>query len=408
MKIRSITCFLDPGWPLDEAVLRQVSEFSAAARQEFSAAGYDVQSMRLATVPFPRLIPSLELTQLIGLAQTLERTSQSLGFDYLSLGPALPDAPHSYALVPDLLAATQNVFFSGSMTESGEEISLPAVRACADVIVRAATISPDGFANLRFCATANLTPGGPFLPSAYHGGGAPRFAIATESADLAVEAVMGASNLAEARRSLVASVESHATRMTAAARQLEGLGVLYGGIDFTLAPYPEESRSFGAAMEALGVPAVGLHGSLAAAAFLTDTLDRANFSRAGFNGLLLPVLEDAVLAARAAQDLLSVKDLLMCSAVCGTGLDCVPLPGDASPEALSAVLLDVAALSQRLDKPLTARLMPIPGKKTGDTTGFEFEFFANSRVLSLDAAPLQGFFSGDEFFEISPRFRQEK
>ena len=61
---------------------------------------------------------------------------------------------------------------------------------------------------------------------------------------------------------------------------------------------------------------------------------------------MLPVLEDYTLAQRAAQGVLSVKDLLLYSAVCGTGLDTVPLPGDSSQEQLSALLLDVAALSQ--------------------------------------------------------------
>ena len=34
----------------------------------------------------------------------------------------------------------------------------------------------------------------------------------------------------------------------------------------------------------------------------------------------------------------------------------------------NALLLDVAALALRLNKPLTARLMPIPGKKAGRNT----------------------------------------
>ena len=83
-------------------------------------------------------------------------------------------------------------------------------------------------------------------------------------------------------------------------------------------------------MERLGVPRLGEHGSLAAAAILADTMDQADFLRAGFSGLMLPVLEDATLARRAAEGSLGVKDLLLYSCVCGTGLDSVPLPGDTS------------------------------------------------------------------------------
>jgi uncharacterized protein (UPF0210 family) len=167
--------------------------------------------------------------------------------------------------------------------------------------------------------------------------------------------------------------------------------VSFGGIDFSLAPFPAQERSLGAAFEALGIPVIGLHGSLAAAAFITETLDRVNFKRAGFCGLFLPVLEDAILALRAAEGLLTLKDLLLYSAVCGTGLDTIPLPGNVSEEQLVAVLLDLAVLALRLDKPLTARLMPIPGKLAGDPTGFNFSYFANSRVMAIEARALQDF-----------------
>jgi hypothetical protein len=179
--------------------------------------------------------------------------------------------------------------------------------------------------------------------------------------------------------------------------------VAFGGLDFTLAPYPSEAQSLGTAVERLGVPAVGLHGSLAGAAFIADALDRARYPKVGFNGLMLPLLEDSTLALRAEQDRLTLKDLLMYSAVCGTGLDTVPLPGDVSVDALAAILLDVAALSQRLGKPLTARLMPIPGKQAGEQTTFDFPYFANSHVLAVEAEPLQGLWGGDERFGLAPR-----
>jgi uncharacterized protein (UPF0210 family) len=67
------------------------------------------------------------------------------------------------------------------------------------------------------------------------------------------------------------------------------------------------------------------------------------------------------------------------------------------------VLLDLAALAQRLDKPLAARLMPIPGKQAGEPTGFDFAFFANSRIMSLDVLPLNGLFAGQETFYLHRR-----
>jgi len=67
------------------------------------------------------------------------------------------------------------------------------------------------------------------------------------------------------------------------------------------------------------------------------------------------------------------------------------------------LLLDLCALALRLDKPLTARLMPIPGKKAGDATNFDFAFFAPSKVMVLDSEKLTSAFSGNESFQLSSR-----
>jgi uncharacterized protein (UPF0210 family) len=404
MKIRSITYFLHPGWPLDENALNQAADFIQVARPAFEAAGYEVQTTRLATVPFPYILSAISTAEAIKLAQDLEMWAKRLGYDYISIGPALPDTPGSYQVIPEVLAATENVFTSALMTTEDGGISLPAVRRCAQVIVRAAPISPDGFANLRFAALANVPAGAPFFPAAYHEGREPVFALATEAADLAAIVTKQADSLGEVRQNLIEVMGDHARSLEEVALDLEKqFNTAYGGIDFSLAPFPEAESSVGTALERLGVPSLGLPGSLGAAAFLADTIDQVQFHRAGFCGLFLPVLEDAVLAARTAEGGLTIQDLLLYSAVCGTGLDTIPLPGDVNKEAIAAVLLDLAALAQRLHKPLTARFMPIPGKKAGQPTNFDFAYFANSRVLTLRAVSLRGPLAGDEVFQLHQR-----
>jgi uncharacterized protein (UPF0210 family) len=113
---------------------------------------------------------------------------------------------------------------------------------------------------------------------------------------------------------------------------------------------------------------------------------------------MLPVLEDLTLASRSRERLFSVNDLLLYSAVCGTGLDTVPLPGDVSEEELAGILLDVASLALRLDKPLTARLMPVPGKNAGDQTEFDFAYFANGCVLDTKGLGSRRLFERDVWF----------
>ena len=400
MRIRSISAFVNPGWPVNAQALAQAGQLIGLARPRLTSAGFEVQSTRLATVPFSDLV---EPAHSLDLATSLETMSQENGFDYVALGPARPNRLESYPVIPDILAATQSVFVAGEMTSS-QGISLPAVHACSQVIHRAARLLPDGFANLRFAALANVPPGAPFFPSAYASEDEPGFALAIEAADLAVAAFTGAASIAEARDRLRASIESAAAILVKVSESLsQEAGMQFLGLDFTLAPYPEKERSTGTALERVGVPAIGLAGSLAAAAILAEALDRAEYPRTGFNGLMLPILEDYTLAQRAAQGILSMNDLLLYSTVCGTGLDTIPLPGDAREDQLSAILLDVAALATRLNKPLTARLMPIPGKASGDMTSFTFSYFANTRILPLTATALEGVLAGDETFSLKPR-----
>ena len=121
---------------------------------------------------------------------------------------------------------------------------------------------------------------------------------------------------------------------------------------------------------------------------------------------MLPVLEDSTLALRAAEGSLSVTELLMFSAVCGAGLDVIPLPGDTSAEEIYPILLDLGALALRLNKPLTALLMPLPGKKAGDVTEFDFGYFANSRVMPLRTQKLSGLMTGSEKITLPQRVDQ--
>lgn len=406
MRIRSITCFIHPRWPLSELVLQKAGIFAQHAKQAFETAGYPVQTLRMATPPFADFLVPEDYTNA---ASRIEVFAHSEGFEYVALGPALTHKPDSYRIIPELLANSGNLFFSGHLTTHQAQISLPAVRACAEVIHQAARLEKDGFANLRFAALANVPPWAPFFPAAYHQGKAPAFALALEAADLAVNAFTDAESLESARMDLIKRIETHAQALEAVGERLaHAYQIEFKGLDFTLAPYPEPEKSIGNALEQLGLPAIGLAGSLAAAAFLTDTLDRASFKRTGFNGLMLPLLEDATLAKRGAQGVLTVTDLLLYAAVCGTGLDTIPLPGDTTVDQIYAILLDLAGLSLRLDKPLTARLMPIPGKQAGDETGFDFEFFSNSKVLALPAEPLTGLLGGDEIISIFARHKTIK
>jgi len=403
MKIRSITYFCNPKYPLDEKAIQKAGTFLADAKSAYEAAGYEVQTVRVATTPFPKLLGEENINRLPELTGHIDKVAQELNIGYVSLGPALPEMPRSFEVIPDSVFISKNVFFSGVMANKTRGIDLAAIRACADVIVKLAPIEPNGFANLQFAALANVPAGAPFFPAAYHDKDKPAFAIATESADLAVKAFENAKTIEDGRNNLVAEIEKHGKKLAKVSKSLISNSPIFLGIDFSLAPFPDDAHSLGNAVEKMGVSKIGLHGSLAAAAILTDAVDRADFPHTGFSGFMQPVLEDSVLAKRAAEGTLTIKDALLYSAVCGTGLDTIPLPGDTTAEQLVPLLLDLSALALRLDKPLTARLMPVPGKKAGDDTNFDFGFFANSKVMKLDSAELNSPFDQNEVLQIKKR-----
>jgi uncharacterized protein (UPF0210 family) len=99
---------------------------------------------------------------------------------------------------------------------------------------------------------------------------------------------------------------------------------------------------------------------------------------------MLPVLEDPVLARRAAEGRFGLRDLLLFSTVCGTGLDVVPLPGDTPSDVLARVIADMAALATRLRKPLSARLFPVPGKKAGEDIALDDPHLTRSVALAVE------------------------
>lgn len=391
MRVRAVTIGWKASWRAGTITNgEEIAGLATQIRGALAGNELELQTVRLATQPFPTIVSPNEVPEF---ARQLCELAQTVGFDYVSMGPA---RPHERAWFPGMLEALvreERLFAAIAVTDAGGAISLPAVGDSGEVIATLAQRTPGGFGNLRFAALALCPPGIPFFPAAYHDGGPPALAIAWEVADEAVEVLSTASNLADAERRLEERLTEVATRMVRTAQELaEAVGVRFLGLDCSLAPYPEEQRSVAAAFERLGLVPFGGPGMLAVAAMMTRVLQRLPVPRTGFCGLMVPVLEDAVLGRRAREGRLHLHSLLLVSAVCGVGLDVVPLPGDVTAAQLSGIVLDMATLATRLGKPLTARLMPIPGHRFGEGVRFDFPFFAPAGVLAVEGlVPTQWF-----------------
>jgi uncharacterized protein (UPF0210 family) len=392
VKIRAVTLGLDlPGPDAVAAAFEAAGRFLSGAKGAFQAGGLEVQTLRVAG---PDLGPRLARAgaDLATWATETEAAARACGIDYLSLG-RLPAWAHGTVAenVAPILAAGETIFFSADLVDD----RLPSVAmaaACARAVKQLAGMTPLGFGNLRFAATVHCPPNIPFLPAAYHAGGAPLFSIAVQAADVVADALGAPGGMLEIERRLVDMLEAAARPVERLADELTAeYGYAFAGIDLSPAPFPSDDVSIGGALESAGVERFGAPGTLYLAALVTRAIRRTKLRRCGFSGLMLPLLEDSVLARRAAECPPSLHEMLLYSAVCGTGLDTIPLPEDVSEAELAGVYLDVAALSVALGgKPLTARLLPVPGAKAGDPTTFAFDYFANSSVLPLSGAGAAG------------------
>lgn len=404
MKIRSVTAFVHMNSKIEFDRIAAAARITLEAKRALETRGYEVQSIRLATNPISEYLGERDEKHAIEMAQEIEASALEAGFGFISLGPVLAEDAEKLSLIAPILANTEVTFLGARLNARELKIHPAAIKGSAKAIREISILKANGFDNLRFAMLANVDAGSPFFPAAYHSGEKPAFAFATQAADLAVQAFQKGKSLNDGSANLTAKIEREGQKLGAIGEEIaKRHKIKFGGIDFSLAPFPKDSDSLGYAMEKMGVPSVGMNGSLTAAAILTSAIQAADYPRTGFNGLLLPPLEDSILAKRAAEGVLNVNDLLLYSAVCGTGLDTVPLAGDISVETLEAILMDVAVLAMRLDKPLTARLMPIPGKVAGDETDFDFDFFANSRVMAATGQGLKAPLSDSAPFSILKR-----
>jgi Uncharacterized conserved protein len=246
----------------------------------------------------------------------------------------------------ELVKATKSTFFSVVVASPSTQVHSHGAMVAAQVMHAVAGAAPNGKGSFRFAAAANIPAGTPFFPVGWHAG-ASSLAVGCESADLVREAFTGASDVEDGRRRL-------AERMTFEMRAVEKIAadisktenLRYGGIDPS--PAPAGPHSIASGLEALsGVP-FGDAGTLRACAVVTEVLKDLPIQQCGYAGLMLPVLEDAVLARRAVEGRYGLRDLLLFSSVCGTGLDVVPIPGDTSVETLANIIIDVAAQSVKL------------------------------------------------------------
>jgi uncharacterized protein len=383
-KVRALTAFVrvEPGTLTDQVggaltVLR-------ALKDEFAKQGYETETLRIVTQPLAELIKGQSETQALALLKSFVDLSAKETF-LPSVGPAMmrdTDDPRAVRILEKALSTLPSLQ-ANTIIADDDGIHWKVIHETAALVRYVSEHSPHSQGDFQFTATAMLKPYGPFYPGTWHDGPGKQFSIGFEGANVVQEV------FARTHGDFAGSVAELTKQLTVHAKVAEAIGERvaaakgwsFMGVDPT--PAPLGDVSIGAAIETYTGAKFGSSGTMTAALIITTAVKAVPVKQIGYSGLMVPVMEDKLLAQRWAEGTYNADNLLAYSAVCGTGLDTLPLPGDVSIEQLSRIFGDVASLAWKWKKPLSARLQPVWGKKAGEATEFSDPFLFNTTLHPL-------------------------
>jgi hypothetical protein len=380
-KLRTVTAFVRLDRANYQAQVAEALKMLRAARGAFTKAGYEVETIRITTQPFPEFIKGLTAEQALEFFRAFDKLAQKEEFTP-DIGPAMSkdsDDPKQADLLAHILAETQTI--NGFVVVADDAgIHWNGVRAAARVIKYLEDHTEHSEGNFHFAAGAFPPAVAPFFPVSHTSDAGHGFAIGLESANIVQQVFASAKgDLNSIGDQLTAALGQQAKKVEEIARGIAtSTSWKYQGIDLT--PVPLKDISIGEALESLLQSPIGSPGSLSAAYTITTAVKRVQVQQAGYSGLMLPVLEDSVLAKRWESGAVSRDSLMSYSSVCSTGLDAIPLPGDISLHELENIIGDMASLAVKWHKPLSARLLPVAGKKAGEMTEFSSPYLVNIKI----------------------------
>lgn len=379
-KIRALTAFVRLDRANYQSQVADALKMLRAARDTFTKAGYTVETIRITTQSFPEYTRGLSDEQALQFFRDFDRLAQQEDFTP-DIGAAMTkdsDDPKEADLLARILAETQTL---NGFVEVADDAGIHwnGVRAAARVIKYLEGHTRNSEGNFHFAAGAFPPAIAPFFPVSHTSDAGHAFAIGLESANIVQQVFAGKGDLNSLGEQLTAALGEQAKKVEEIARGVATTsGWKYQGIDLT--PVPLKDISIGAAFESLLHGEIGSPGSLSAAFTITSAVKRVQVQQAGYSGLMLPVLEDSLLAKRWEAGAITRDSLMSYSSVCSTGLDAVPLPGDISLHELESIISDMASLAVKWHKPLSARLLPVAGKKAGDMTEFSSPYLQNIHI----------------------------
>lgn len=349
-----------------------------------------IVNKRLAVSPISILLEGHGAPAALEIAKTLDKSAAKIGVDLIGGFTALVErgqTPGQKVLIqslPQVLSQTERVCSSINVATTKSGINMNAVVQVGKIIkdIAQTTSDTNGFGCAKLVVFANIPSDNPFMAGAYlgHGQGDSVINIGVSGPGVVKSALERIENKEKATLDhLAEQIKLTAYRVTRVGELIgrevaQILDVPFGIVDLSLAPTPQVGDSVGEILQALGIGAIGAPGTTAALALLNDAVKKgglfASSSVGGLSGAFIPILEDAHLADAVQKGHLTLEKLEAMTSVCSVGLDMILLPGDTEATTISAIIADEMAIGMINSKTTACRLIPVPGKKSGDLVSY--------------------------------------
>jgi len=349
--------------------------------------GIPITNRRIAVTPASLLLEPLPRTKAtaVRLARALDTAAKKANIDFLGGFGAMVQKGTTAAeetlidALPEALSKTERVcaFLNLASTRAG--INMDAIAKMGRIIKDLASRSENGLGCAKIAVFANVPEDNPFMAGAHHGIGEPDFSLNIGISGPGVVRSVVAQNPDCDLTQLSEVIKRTVFKITRAGeligRQMADLmKVDFGIVDIALAPTTSSGDSVAEIIEAMGVGQMGSPGSTAALALLIDAVKKggamASGNVGGLSGTFIPVSEDEGMIRAVRAGTLSLEKLEALTSVCSVGLDMFAVPGDTPAEVISSIIADELAIGVVNQKTTSVRIIPVPGKKTGDIVHF--------------------------------------
>ena len=322
------------------------------------------------------------------IAKALDRAAKEMGVNFLGGYSALMHKGATLAderllvSIPEVLSTTERLCSSVNVGSTRAGINMNAVREMGEIIKKTAalTADTDGLGCAKLVVFCNAVEDNPFMAGAFHGVGEADTVINVGvSGPGVVRAALAKDGAGKDITEIADMVKKTAFKITrmgqlVAREASKRLCVPFGIVDLSLAPTPAVGDSVAYILEEMGLEVCGCHGTTAALALLNDAVKKggvmASSHVGGLSGAFIPVSEDAGMIHAATEGYLDITKLESMTAVCSVGLDMIVVPGDITPEVISAIIADEAAIGMVNTKTTAVRLIPAIGKSAGEELNF--------------------------------------